>query len=146
MERDPSLYGRRYRNGNRDMGRTILRNHQLHRLGHIQDVCRHLFASSLVCLCRLGRMESSKKVLHTNHDQPFWLLDTVSIGLWISQSLNLDVLGLLNLVGGSVSDEDGLTTPFDNDLLLWIYISTKISLISRRIGVVIANIRSCPQE
>jgi hypothetical protein len=52
----------------------------------------------------------------TNHDQPLWLLDSVGIVLWISQGLNLDVLGLLDLLGGSVSDEDWLTTPLDNDL------------------------------
>jgi hypothetical protein len=52
----------------------------------------------------------------TNHDQPFWLLNTVFIPFGISQCLDFDVLGFLDLVCGSVADEDWLATPFDNDL------------------------------
>jgi hypothetical protein len=36
--------------------------------------------------------------------------------LWVAESLNLDVLGLLDLVGGTVADEDWLATPLDDDL------------------------------
>ncbi len=52
----------------------------------------------------------------TNHNQPFWLLDTVLIPLRIPQRLDLDVLGLLDLVCGAMADEDWLTTPFYDDL------------------------------
>lgn len=52
----------------------------------------------------------------TNHNQPIWLLHTLSIGLWVTQRLNLDVLGLGDLAGGAVTDENWLTTPFDDDL------------------------------
>jgi hypothetical protein len=53
---------------------------------------------------------------HTDHDQPFRLLDTVLILLRIPQRLDLDALGLLDFIGGSVADEDWLASPFDNDL------------------------------
>ena len=58
---------------------------------------------------------------HTNHDQPFRLLDTVLILLRIPQCLNLHVLGFLDLVGGAVADEDGLASPFDDDLFPSVY-------------------------
>lgn len=52
----------------------------------------------------------------SQHDEPLGLLDTLGIGLGVSQRLNLDGVGLLNLVGCSVADENGLSSPFDNDL------------------------------
>jgi hypothetical protein len=52
----------------------------------------------------------------TQHDQPLGLLDTITVLLRVSQRLPLCVLGLLNLVLGAVSDEDGLATPLDDDL------------------------------
>jgi hypothetical protein len=52
----------------------------------------------------------------TNHDQPFWLLDTILIPLGIAQCFDLDVPGLLDVLGGSVSDKDWLASPFYNDL------------------------------
>lgn len=55
-------------------------------------------------------------MIHTNHNQPFWLLDTVGIGLWVSQALDLDVLSLLDLISGTVTNEDWLSTPLDDDL------------------------------
>ena len=55
-------------------------------------------------------------VLRTNHDQPLRFLNTILILLGIPQCLNLDVLGLLDLVRGSVANEDWLASPFDNDL------------------------------
>jgi len=56
----------------------------------------------------------------TQHDEPLRLLDTVRIWLWISESLPLGVLGLLDLILGTVSDEDWLSSPLDDDVLaLW---------------------------
>ena len=54
--------------------------------------------------------------LRTQHDQPLRLLDTVTVGLGVTQSLPLGVLGLLDLALGAVTDEDGLASPLDNDL------------------------------
>lgn len=50
------------------------------------------------------------------HDEPFRLLDAVGISLRVSQGFDLDGVGFLDLVGCSVADEDGLASPFDNDL------------------------------
>lgn len=54
--------------------------------------------------------------IHTQHDKPLGLLDTVVIGLGITEGGNVNLVGLGNLVGGTVTDEDGLTTPLDDDL------------------------------
>ena len=54
---------------------------------------------------------------HTQHDEPLGLLDSVRVGLGVAESLPLGVLGLLDLVGGTVSDEDGLSSPLDDDVL-----------------------------
>lgn len=52
----------------------------------------------------------------TQHDQPLGLLDTVAVGLGVTQGLPLGVLSLLDLALGAVTDEDGLASPLDNDL------------------------------
>lgn len=54
---------------------------------------------------------------NTQHDEPLGLLDSVRVGLGVTESLPLGVLGLLDLVGGTVSDEDGLSSPLDDDVL-----------------------------
>lgn len=52
----------------------------------------------------------------TQHDKPLGLLDTVVISLGISQTGDIDLVGGVDLVLGSVSDENGLATPLDDDL------------------------------
>lgn len=61
---------------------------------------------------------ASQMCADTDHDQPLWLLDTVFVLLGVAQGLDFDVVGFLDLVGGSVADEDGLTAPFDEDLFV----------------------------
>lgn len=56
----------------------------------------------------------------TKHDEPFGALDTVVIGLGVTESLPLGLTGLINLGLGTVTDEDGLSTPLDDDLLEWL--------------------------
>lgn len=53
---------------------------------------------------------------HTKHDQPFRLLHTVRVRLGIPQRLPVDFVGLLDLIWGTVTDKDGLATPFDDHL------------------------------
>ena len=53
----------------------------------------------------------------THHDEPFGLLDALGVCLGIAQGLHLDGVGLLNLVGCAVTDEDGLAAPLDDDVL-----------------------------
>lgn len=52
----------------------------------------------------------------TNHDEPLGLLDTLGIGLGVTEDGNVDLVGLLDLGLGTVTDEDGLATPLDDDL------------------------------
>jgi hypothetical protein len=54
--------------------------------------------------------------VHTQHDKPLGVLDTLIVGLGVSQASNVDLVGSVNFVLGSVSDEDGLATPLDDDL------------------------------
>jgi hypothetical protein len=53
----------------------------------------------------------------TEHDEPLGTLDTVLIGLGVTETLPLVSTGLIDLGLGAVTDEDGLTTPLDDDLL-----------------------------
>ena len=52
-----------------------------------------------------------------HHDEPLGLLDALGVGLGIAQGLHLDGVGLLNLIGRAVTDEDGLAAPLDDDVL-----------------------------
>lgn len=52
----------------------------------------------------------------TKHNKPLRLLDTVLIGLRIPECLPVNFGGFLDLLTGTVTDEDGLATPFDDDL------------------------------
>lgn len=53
----------------------------------------------------------------TQHNQPFWVLDSVRVQLWVFQLGDVNLVGFLDLGSGSVSDEDWLTLPFDDDVL-----------------------------
>lgn len=53
---------------------------------------------------------------HTKHNQPFGLLHTVRVGLGIPQSGPLKFLSLFDLIWSTVTDEDGLSTPLDDNL------------------------------
>ena len=53
----------------------------------------------------------------TEHDEPLGALDTVLIRLGVTETLPLGSTGLIDLGLGAVTDEDGLTTPLDDDLL-----------------------------
>lgn len=55
---------------------------------------------------------------HTQHDQPLGALDTVVVGLGVTERLPLGLTGLIDLTLGTVTDEDGLTTPLDDDLFM----------------------------
>lgn len=53
----------------------------------------------------------------SDHDQPLGLLHSLVVSLGVSQGSNVDLVGLFNLFGGSVSDENGLSSPLDDDVL-----------------------------
>lgn len=54
---------------------------------------------------------------YTQHNEPFRLLDSVTVGLWVAELLPVEVLGFLDLVAGAVADEDGLASPLDDNVL-----------------------------
>jgi len=53
----------------------------------------------------------------TKHDEPLGALHTLVIGLGVTETLPLGLTGLIDLGLGTVTDEDGLATPLDDDLL-----------------------------
>ena len=56
------------------------------------------------------------RLSRTKHDKPLGLLDTVLVGLGVTEGLPFGLLGLVDLLLGAVTDEDGLTTPLDDNL------------------------------
>jgi hypothetical protein len=49
--------------------------------------------------------------LRTEHDEPLGLLDAVRVLLRVTQRRDVDLVGLLDLASGTVTDKDGLSTP-----------------------------------
>jgi hypothetical protein len=74
---------------------------------------RQYLCSKLCTSFEVGGIDCSR----TQHDEPFGLLDAVLVGLGVAEGGNGDLVGLFDLVGGTVADEDGLATPLDDDLL-----------------------------
>jgi hypothetical protein len=60
---------------------------------------------------------TSQMSANTQHDQPLWVLRPSIITFGITESLPVGTLGLLNLIWSSVTDEHGLSTPFDDRVL-----------------------------
>lgn len=46
-----------------------------------------------------------------DHDKPLGLLGALGVLLRVTQRLDVDSVGLSNLVGGPVANEDGLSAP-----------------------------------
>jgi len=46
---------------------------------------------------------------NTEHDQPLGSLNTVVVVLRVTEGLDVDLVGIGNLVGGSVTDKDRLS-------------------------------------
>lgn len=55
--------------------------------------------------------------MHTKHDQPLRVLHTVLVLLRVTEGGNLDAVGFVDLFLGTVTNEDGLATPLDENLL-----------------------------
>ena len=71
------------------------------------------------CRMRNGSLAGSQEEYSrqlTQHNEPLGVLHSRRIGLGISQCLPLGIFCLLDLVSCSVADEDGLPSPFDDDL------------------------------
>jgi hypothetical protein len=64
----------------------------------------------------LTNWDTTQMGADTQHDQPLWSLDTLSIGLGVTEGGDVDLVGLVDFLGRSVTDENWLTTPLDDDL------------------------------
>lgn len=61
--------------------------------------------------------DASKVSADTKHDEPLGALGALLVGLGVTERLDVNVVGLSNLVGRAVTDEDGLSTPLDDEVL-----------------------------
>ena len=60
---------------------------------------------------------TTKVSADTKHDKPLWPLRPALVTLGVPQGLPVRVLRLLNLIRCTMSDEHGLATPFDDNVL-----------------------------
>lgn len=72
-------------------------------------------------MARISESRGSAKIRsdrgsRTQHDKPLGLLDTVVVGLGVTERGNGDLVGLVDLGLGAVADEDGLASPLDDNL------------------------------
>lgn len=68
-------------------------------------------------VARFSNRHATQMCANTQHDEPFGLLDAIAVGLWVTESLPVVVLGLFDFIGSSVADEHGLATPLDDNVL-----------------------------
>ena len=68
-------------------------------------------------IARLADRHASQVGAYTEHDQPLRFLDTVIVGLWVTQGLPVDVTRLINLVLRTMTYENGFAAPFDDRVL-----------------------------
>lgn len=82
--------------------------------------CVQTPASCQYCFKLSFQHNRSTQEHHTQHYQPLRPLYAVGIRLRVPQCFPLGVLCLLNLIGRSVTDENWLASPLDDDVLaLW---------------------------
>lgn len=55
-------------------------------------------------------------ISHTQHHKPLGVLDAVAVGFGVAEGGGVDLVGLVDLSLGPVTDEDRLATPLDDDL------------------------------
>ena len=65
----------------------------------------------------LSDWHTSQVRANTQHDQPFWLLYAIAVGLRVTKLLPILILGLLDLVLCAMAYEDRLPAPLDDDVL-----------------------------
>ena len=60
--------------------------------------------------------DTTQMCADTKHDEPFGLLHTVAVWLRVTQRLPFGIFCFFDLAFGTMTDEDWLATPFDDDL------------------------------
>lgn len=100
----------------------VLWNLEVKRSRALSDSARNVivrtvaWAEPAAKIASLTNRDTTQVGANTQHDEPRGVLDTISVGLGISEGSNVDSVGLSNLVGSAVTNEHGLTTPLDNDV------------------------------
>lgn len=101
---------------------VVLGNLEVQRGGALADTARDVVvrtvagAEPAAVVAGLADGHTTQVGADTQHDQPLGALDTVVVGLGVTERLPLGLAGLGDLVLGTVADEDGLATPLDDDL------------------------------
>lgn len=54
---------------------------------------------------------------HAQHDKPLGSLNAGLVGLGVTKRLDVDSVGFFDFIGSTVADENGLSTPFDDEVL-----------------------------
>ena len=67
--------------------------------------------SEVTCLTN---WDTTKMSANTEHDQPLGFLRPVLVALWIPERLPICTPSLLDFLGCAMTNEDGLSTPFDD--------------------------------
>jgi hypothetical protein len=104
------------------LGEVVLRNLEVQRSGALADTARDIVVGAVAgaepaaVVTGLTDGHTTQVGADTQHDQPLGALDTLVVGLGVTEGLPLSLAGLGDLVLGAVTDEDGLTTPLDDDL------------------------------
>jgi hypothetical protein len=104
------------------LGEVVLGNLQVERCGALSYPARDIVVGAVARaepatkVTGLANGDTTQVGADTQHDQPLGALDTVLIGLRVSEGGDVDFVGLVDLVLGSVADEDGLASPLDDDL------------------------------
>lgn len=79
----------------------------------VRTVARAEPASKVTCLTD---RHASQVGADTQHDQPLGLLNAVGVLLGVAEGFPFGVFCFFDLGVGTVADEDGLASPFDDDL------------------------------
>lgn len=105
------------------VSKVVLGNLEVERSGTSSDSAGNVVmgtvagAEPAAKVASLANGHTTQMGAHTDHDKPLGLLDTLVVSLGVSQSRDVDLVSLLNLVDGSVSDENGLSSPLDDNVL-----------------------------
>ena len=68
-------------------------------------------------IARLADRHASQVGAYAEHDQPLRFLDTIIVGLWVTEGLPVNVTRLINLVLRTMAYENGFAAPFDDRVL-----------------------------
>lgn len=68
-------------------------------------------------ITRFTNRHTTQMCADAQHDEPFWLLHTVSVLLGVAERRDLHGVGFVDFGGRAVPDEDGLAAPLDDDVL-----------------------------